>query len=201
MALLTSELARIRNELGYNNLSVGAEPYIGYVAVFDQVIATYLQAGAATTSATTVTAASSPTPVTLVLASATGFHTGDAVLVDVDDRQERAILQLVSSTNATLLLSKAHSGTYPVTVEGGESIIREILGRIKSVKDSIAESFSVAGIKKVDEIEFFPSNGGGGVIRDMNSLLMYWRDELASTLGVPNGWRGRRGGGGSVSIY
>ena len=57
MALLTSELMRIRAELGYNALGVGAEPYVGITAVFDQIVKVYLNAGATTTSATAVTAA------------------------------------------------------------------------------------------------------------------------------------------------
>lgn len=39
MSLLPSELATIRAELGFNVLTIGAEPYIGVTSVFDQVIA------------------------------------------------------------------------------------------------------------------------------------------------------------------
>lgn len=38
MALLDSELARIKWHLGFNLLDVGATPYIGVAAIFEQVI-------------------------------------------------------------------------------------------------------------------------------------------------------------------
>ena len=59
MALLESEIIRLRFECGYNLLNAGAEPYVSVVAIFNQVIATYMQAGATTTSSTS---AGSPTP-------------------------------------------------------------------------------------------------------------------------------------------
>jgi len=62
MALLASELIRLKAELGFNVLSVGAEPYISIVALFDQVIAPFMTAGVVTTSTTSVTAQGSPTP-------------------------------------------------------------------------------------------------------------------------------------------
>ncbi len=72
MALTTAEVRRVKYELGYNTLAVGAEPYFSYVSVFDQVIQPYLTAGTATTSDTEVDAVSAgdpPSPVTLTLAS------------------------------------------------------------------------------------------------------------------------------------
>ncbi len=56
MALLDSEIARIKAELGYNLLTTGAVPYIGVTQVFEQVIQQNVLAGAKTTSATVVTA-------------------------------------------------------------------------------------------------------------------------------------------------
>lgn len=212
MALLTSEVARIKAELGYNVLAVGAEPYIGVAAMFEQVIQPYTTAGASTTSATPVTAASSPTPTSIVLASGTGFAAGNVVIVDVDTRQERATIQSISGATITLQLALAHSGTYPVTVEGGESIIREILRELallgsgmNSTAGAISRLRSRAGIKKVDEIEFF---GGGSTlgtqgkdpITQMLALREYWRDELASVLGIVR-LNGRNGGGSDVSVY
>jgi bifunctional DNA-binding transcriptional regulator/antitoxin component of YhaV-PrlF toxin-antitoxin module len=213
VALLDSEVARIKYELGYNVLAVGAEPYIGIVAVFDQVIQPYTTAGAATTSSTPVTAATSPTPQTLVLASATGFNVGDVVVVDVDSRQERATIQALSGASATAQLSLAHSGTYPVTVEGGETIVREILRELRllstgmnGTSGTISTIRSRLGLKKVDDVEFF---GGGNTLasqgRDpLTSLLElreYWRDELAGLLGIPRLNDKRNSGGSEVSVY
>lgn len=204
MALLTSELRRIRAELGYNILNAGAEPYIGVHAMFETVIAAFTQAGATTTSSTTVVAATSPTPSTLTLASATGFSSGDVVVIDVDSRQERATIQSLSGASATVLLLSAHTGTYPVTVEGGEAIVRDILRKLYSLSNpgGQLEGFaSTAGLKRAEDIEWFSNaSGGSSKFDDLKKLRMYWRDELASVLGVPNLWR-YKGGGGRSEFY
>ncbi len=208
MALLDSEVRRLKYELGYNVLSVGAEPYIGVAAIFEQVIQPYLTAGASTTSATSVTAASEAMPVTLTLVSATGIVALDRVVVDVDSRQEIATIQSATGLTITVQLSKAHSGTYPVTVEGGESLIRAILQKLQFIAGlsaggdagALGGAVETSGIKKVDEIEFF-----GGVVSGQDRFKLitrareYWRDELAAALGIErlNGGRG----GSSVAMY
>src|SRR5215471_2659866 len=120
MALLDAELNRIRYELGYPGLSVLAEPYIGIAAVFTRIVQPYLLSGASSTSSTAVTAATAPTLVTLTLASATGFDAGARVVIDVDARQEMVTVESVSGSTISVLLKLAHTGTYPVTVEGSE---------------------------------------------------------------------------------
>lgn len=202
MALLPSEVQRIRYELGYNTLGVGAEPYIAYVAIFDQVIAKYLNAGATTTSSTTVAPVGASEPVTLDLADAAGFAAGAQVVVDVDARQETATVQSLSGSSITLLLSKPHAGTYPVTVDGGETIVRELLRALHSVAAELSGAASSAGIKRVDVIEFFgPEAGGKSRAQSLHELRMRYRDELASALGVPNGWRLRGGAMASTALY
>lgn len=211
MALLTSELTDLRVALGYNALGVNAEPYVEYHAIFDRVVVEYLQAGATTTSATAVVASTNGAfaPVTLVLASATGFTAGDRLIVDVDTRQEEATAQSLSGANLTVQLKLAHSGTYPVTVDGGETIVRRLLRRIHAVQDQMAKPTTLqmagaGGLKKVDEIEWhglstaaYWSTPLGGLSKE----LMRLRDELASALGVQNLFRVRSGGGLCMSIY
>jgi hypothetical protein len=209
MALTTSEVARIKYELGFNVLAVGAEPYIGITALFEQVIQPHTTSGASTTSSTSVTAASTPTPVTLTVASVAGINAGDAVIVDVDSRQERATVQSIGASTITLLLAFAHSGTYPITVEGGESIIRGILQKLQAIDGMSAGSsagafggvVSTVGIKKVDDIEFFGGGTGAGSgtsrLTELRQLREYWRDELASVLGIPR----LNGGTSEVSVY
>jgi len=204
MALLISELTRVKYELGYNTLNAGAEPYISVVSVFDQIIQQYLESGASTTSTTIVTASTTPAPVTLTLASGTGFSAGDRVVVDIDSRQEFATVQSAGVNTITVLLSNAHTGTYPVTVEGGESIVREILAKLHSLSGSLGSlSVSTAGIKRVDEIEFFGTFSGSevGRIEQLESLQMKWRDELASCLGVVNLWRVNQSAGQIAEVY
>ncbi len=181
MALLDSEVARIKYELGFNILTVGAEPYIGIAAIFSQVIQVYMGSGASTTSTTAVTAATTATPVTLTLASGTGFNRFDRVVIDVDDRQEIVTVENISGASLTVLLTKAHSGTYPVTVEGGESIVRGILGKLRAIETQISDAGSSAGIKKVDEIEFF-GNDRGTQMTTLLGLQKHWREELRRAL-------------------
>lgn len=200
MALRTSELQKIKFHLGYHLVGIGGEPWISYVALFEQVIAVFLQAGAATTSSTTVAAQNEPTPVTITLASASGFAANDRVIVDVDSRQEVATVQSLSGSNATVLLSLAHTGTYPVELEGGEGIIRELLNRLDRIDVALGEDvIGSAGVKRVDEIEFFGPQNGVTRFTDLRQQRDYWRDELAAVLGIVN-LRKVRGGQG-IALY
>lgn len=207
MALLSSEVWRVKAELGYNLLNIGAEPYIGVTSLFEQVIKPYLSSGAITTSSTVVTAQDGPTAVTLTLASAIGFSQFDRVIVDVDANQEAASVRAISGNNITVLLSGAHSGTYPVTVEGGEGIVRETLSRIQSVKTQMAATLGEGQLKKVDEVEFYQSpmavsaSLGGGIFGMLAAQLAFWRDELASILGIQSMWKLRASAGARLSVY
>ena len=203
MSLLDSEIARLKAELGVSTLTVGAEPYIGISRLFELAIQPYTQAGAATTSATAVTAASAPTPVTITLASATGFSAGDRVVVDVDVRQEVATAQRLSGTSLTLLLSLAHTGTYPVTVEGGESIIREYLAQCVSLGAKMRAASANAGVKRVDEVEFFEPKGGSpmsAAFRALNAEREHWRRELCGVFGIIYPRDIRAGGGSTICL-
>lgn len=206
MALLTAEIQRIKAELGYNVLTVDAEPYIGVSRLFEVAIQPYVQAGTSTTSSTSVTAASTPTPVTLTLGSTTGVAAFAVLVVDVDSRQERATVQSVTGLTATLLLTLAHSGTYPVTVEGGETMIREWLSKLRAITDPggpLSKVPTRAGIQKVDEITFAinPRTGRTSSLADVLAVQEYCRDELASVLNVQRLNRRAGGGGASLAAY
>ncbi len=198
MALLDSEVARCKAELGYPLLSQ-ANPYIGITLLFEQVVQPYIGAGASTTSSTAVVAAGVATPVELTLLSVTGFHAGDRVIIDVDDRQEAATVRLLSGSTITVDLKLVHGGTYPVTVEGGESIVREILGRIRATKNEMGATFGEGALKKVDEVEFYQS--GGSLFSVLGGQLMFWREELASALGIQSIWSRKRAGATRMSVY
>lgn len=200
MALLTSEIARIKAELGFNLLSNSAAPYVDVVAIFENVIQENLSGGAATTSSTTVAAAGAPTPVTLALASAAGVTSGDRLVVDVDSRQEIATIQHLSGTSVTLMLSLAHTGTYPVTVEGPETIVREILGEIRTTRAELKEEFGNGALRKVDEIEWYQA-GNKTAFGIIGENLAYYREQLAAALGIPSMWESKRAGAAVLSVY
>jgi len=202
MALTTSEISRIKSELGYNVLTLGAVPYISVYAIFDAVIQPYLQEGGDTTSTTTVTVATSYTPVTLTLASSTGFAAGYRVWIDVDDRQEEATIQSLTGSTITVLLKKAHTGTYPVTVDGGLAIIRQLLRRIREGNDRLAKfsGYGAGALKKVDEIEFYPGASVQSAIKLAREGVDYFRDQLASTLGLHNFNKPQGGAGCRIAL-
>jgi len=188
MALLDSEIARIRYELGFHVLTTEAMPYVGTVNVFEQVLQQWAEAGATTTSSTAVSSSSAGSLLNLTLASATDFSAGDKIVVDIGARQETTFVQSLSGSVVSVLLCNQHSGTYPVTVEGGESIIREILGQIEAVKaQQSAALVQVAGgqVKQVDEVQFFKSDMTSyQTDKTLAKRLDYYRNELAIACGV-----------------
>ena len=201
MALLDSEIQRIRYELGYTLLDVNSEPYVEYFGTINRIVALYLNAGATTTSSTTVAVADTLTQRTLTLASATGFVAGATIYVDVLPQQERAVIQSVSGSNVVVYLQKAHVGSYPVTVDGGESIIREKLAQLYAIDEKISAALNTAGLKRVDDIEFYGGTKATSQAVMLSQLRDMRRDELASALGVVNLHRLRRGGSQSFSVY
>lgn len=201
VALLDSEIQRIRFELGYTVMGVNAEPYVEYFGTIDRVVQAYLNAGATTTSSTTVAVVDTPTQVTLTLASATGFAAGAIIYVDVLPQQERATIQSISGSTIVVYLQKAHVGTYPVTVDGGESIIREKLAQLYNIDDKLSSALNTAGLKRVDDIEFYGGSTKTSQAVMLQQLRDMRRDELASALGVANLHKLRRMSGQCVSVY
>jgi len=201
MPLTSAELDRIRAELGVNTLDVGAEPYIGVHAVFEKVIQPYLREGSDTTTSTTVTAVPAGAIVSLTLVSTMGFAAHDQVVVDLDDLEEKVTVRGLVTGGISLILKKAHSGTYPVTVDGGLVIVRECLRRIRECKARIALLNPTAGpIKRVDEIEFHPP-GNQTSIETAQQMLAMWRRELALALGLESILNQKRHSGGAICLY
>lgn len=204
MALSDTEIDRIRYHCGYNLLEAGAELYIGNVdAVFDTVIQTYARTGPTTTSSTAVVAAAAPTPATLTLADATGFDPVERVVVDVDSRSEVATVQSKTGSDITLLLTLAHTGTYPLAVFSGEAQIRYLLNKCEELENRKGSSGTqgAAGLKRVDEVWFDNSSGRNSVYRSVADQLMGWRDSLCQALNVVNLWRERQQAGQQISLY
>lgn len=198
MALLDSEVARIKAELGFNVMENGAHPWVEVVSIFEQVIQPYVGAGASTTSATTVWEAGLKT---LTLTSATGFTAGDAVSVDVGINQERTTIQSLSGSTIAVRLEKSHLGTYPVSVEGGESIIREILLRIAEVKSEMATTEGAGTLKQVDEVQWYQAGENMTGFSAIGEKLKFWRSELASVLGLQSMWDLKSAGAQTLSVY
>jgi hypothetical protein len=199
MPLTSGELDRVRAELGYNVLNVGAEPFIGVHAVFSQVIQPYLREGNDTTSSTAVTADEAGGFVTLTVASATGIALHERIAVDVDDYLEMATVRSVSGLSVGVILKKRHVGTYPVTVDGGLIQVRECLAALYDTHQKIKELEGTGSLKAVDEIQFYDSKGKTH-LQVLSEQLEHWRNELRSRLGIPR-QQIQRGGGGCSALY
>lgn len=203
MPLTDGELWRAKHELGFNMMEVGAEPYFEVVAIFEQVIQTYLNEEATTTSSTTVAKAEDeddPEPVALTVVSATDMVVHATIVVDVDHRREVATIQSVSGSVITAMLTKAHSGTYPVSLDGGITIVREILRGLRKIAVTLGEDgVDTLGIERVDEIKF--KGGDHSTWIGLKNEQMRLRDELSSAFGLPNYWRSRGGSGQRMEAY
>ena len=188
-AVLTpAEVEAIRFHLDYGNISVGGYPYTpdGYFELFTNVVAEYLTTGAETT-ATTVVVADTITAITP--ASMTGIAANTRLVIDVDTDQEIVVVKAVTSTTFTARFAKAHTGTYPVAVDSGVQRLRRLLALAETAYAALTseDTGSAAGVKKVDELEFFggAKNTGSSVL---DGKLAHYRaivDRIASLVRVP----------------
>jgi len=204
VALLTSELARLKAELGITQLNLGAEPWIGVSRMMEQIIQPNLQAGAVTSCTTSVSASTSGVlPVTLTLADATGFSSLCRVVVDVDELQETATVRALSGSTINVALALGHTGTYPVTVEGGESLVREYLARCRTVAGQIADFGSRAGIKSADKGDavFFGGHNEKSGLQTLEALQRKLRSELCTLLFGVGSLSQFGGGSQRLSVY
>lgn len=195
--LLDSEIARIKAELGYPLESIAA-PYIGVTFIFEQAVQPYIEGGAATTSSTSLTG--DGTPKTITLADATGFETGARVVVDVDGRQEIVTTQALTGASLTALFIGTHTGTYPVTVEGPETLVRATLQSLWLVRATRAKAKGRGALKAyVGDIEYYDT--GKSAFESATAEIDVLRDELAAMLGVENLWRSKRAANSRLAVY
>ena len=71
---------------------------------------------------------------------------------------------------------------------------------IRNVKAKMAQAFGAGSLKAVDEVQFYDTKGQTlfGVLGEQ---LKFWRDELASVLGIASMWRRNSGGGSRLAVY
>jgi hypothetical protein len=177
MPLTTGELDRIKSELGFHLLNTGAQPFIGVHMVFEQVIQPYLAEGLDTTSNTIVSVSPSGSAVALTLASVTGITLHSRLAIDVDDFFEMATVRAISGSIVNVILKKAHSLTYTVTLDGGLQQIRECLAALYATQQQLNEDNGTGAIKKVDEIEFYESKQRSA-LELLQAKQNHWRREL-----------------------
>jgi len=202
--LRPEEIDRLRFELGVPLTRIGAEPYIGYIAVFDRVITPYLYDNS-TTSVTPVTAgsvavtlAANPAPPNNIGLT---FNVGTNCLVDVGPAQEQAVIQSITGLVATFVFANAHGTggiSYPIQPVGSEQIVRLIIQRLDNIEAQMRlVATRTAGIEQADEIKMVPRGGGRRTTEDMIEVLVRQRevarDDLGDAIGFGD-WRKMRNG-------
>lgn len=219
-------IQKLKGQLGFNAVNVGAEAYVlnGYAAMFDAAIAPYMvdQGSSSTTVvpasstgsavAVAVTVAANPIVSGAQVANIYGnvFTQGAKVVVDVGPQQEtNVVIMGISGLVLTLLLANAHGqyGSYPVLLQGGEYLARQIMARIDVIEGQLTGIAPItAGVTRADDVQLASSmmgrKGQLDKFQSLNAQRDLARKELASLLGVPNLWemRGKFGGSsGSLS--
>lgn len=91
------------------------------------------------------------------------------------------------SVNSRLESAMDVVGGRPDSVEQVEEILAEIAAAIAAMKPSSATGLHTqAGIKRVDEIEFFGNAGSGNVAAsEMRKVGRQWVNRLSIVMGVP----------------
>lgn len=203
--LTDDELPRIKAELFDNLLGLGAIPYFDvrtlYPVIRDNVVSSTV---AATTSSTAVTSAGA---VTLTLASVTGYAVGQRVVLDVDDQRETVTIRAVSGSTISVVCRYTHAGTYPVEVESCLTLVRGVLSDLVTLEQLERGGFNTAGVRKVDEIEFFASSEGGSALTVIAAKRNDLRARLAGYVNMTKLMTSMKGrvdgaqGGGAFEAY
>lgn len=199
--LTDDELARIKREVLDNVMDYGATPYISVLSVYsiirDHVISSTV---APTMSSTAVTSAGAAV---LTLASITDYASGQRVVLDVDDARETVTIRNVIGSTVDVVCRYLHSGVYPVEVESPLTIVRGLLSDLISMEQYQRKAPASAGLKRVDEVEWFGAQGEKTIGAELAARRQALRMELAEACGI--GWVIRQGiarrSGGSVEVY
>lgn len=201
MATLTDdEINVIRSELLDNVLDVDASPYFGYTSIYNIIRDNVSSSSvAATTSATTVASVGATT---ITVASATGLTAAMRVQLDVDGSREVVTIRNVSGFVLSVICKKLHSGTYPVEVISGLTIVRGILADLSSLREvNSLDALGSLGLKRVDEVEF---KDGVDVATAIKAQRDRWRMDLATAIGLGGVYRemlSRASGGNDMGVY
>jgi hypothetical protein len=215
VALRAEEILQIKYELGVSVNLIGAEPYITYVAIFDKAIAPYI-IDPTTTSVTPVTAAPTGAAIALTLAAVPviagsttpAFTVGTSVNVDVGPNAETAQIQVLSGLTMWVTLFNAHgtNGAYPITMSGGENVVRSILQRINAITAELTNiAPTTAGVEQVNKIKLYASSRHRQGSREKWESLVAQReqarDDLGEAVGFTNLRKKRRSAGGRMELF
>lgn len=199
MAMTDAEVEATRFHLGFGNLDFGSYPYTsdGFKALFAEVIAPNLTIGAETTATTSITGTGGQT---VTPASMVGIAPQSRLVIDVGDAAETVVVSSVTSTTFIARFTVAHSGGYPVCVASGQTRLRALLHQAEKAWEAcLSQNIGgTAGIKKVDEVEFF---GGFQVLKDRLAQYKNIVLQLSSLVRVEPQWLSQGGGRSQLEAY
>jgi hypothetical protein len=215
VSLRAEEILRVKFALGVSVTLIGAEPYITFLAIFNVAIQPYI-IDPTTTSSSVVAGSSQPTAIVVasipvIAGSVTpAFTVGTTVTIDVGPTAEQSQILTISGTTIWVTINNSHgsNGAYPVTMAGGEQVVRDILARIATIEGQLSNfAPQSAGVEQVDEIKLYPATTTGSRrgSRDMFESLVQQReqarDDLGEAVGFPNLRTVKKSRGNSVAIY
>jgi len=180
--ITTQEMWRIKAELFDNVLDFGAVPWLSVRAIYDVIQANV--SGSSVAPTTSSTAVTTPGATVLTLASVTGLAAASRVVLDVDTSREVVTVRAVSGLTVSVVCAKLHSGTFPVEVESGLTIVRGILADLEAIDQQQRLAIPQAGVRRVDEIEFFGKSDGGSARAQLEAHRNQLRARLASATGL-----------------
>lgn len=192
MATLTDdEIKRIGAELGIDVLAPLAFPYAGAFTSYMTIIRDYVQSSsvASVTCSTTVSAAG---PTLLTPSSTTDFVALTKIVLDADAQRETVTLRAISGGQFSVVCRKAHSGTYPIEVESGLTLVRGLLADLALLEEIERDGWPSLGLKRVDEVEWFGASEGGDLSQRVRAARAAGHNRLAVMVGLTDVLADRR---------
>lgn len=193
MALSDGEVDRIKAELGYNILALGAEPYFQHRKVFDVIQANV--SGSTTPATVATTAIAGAGVATITLASVSGLSAGTRVQLDTEAQRETVTVIAVSGSAITVRAAKPHGSAYLVEIESAQTIVRGLLADLASLEQVYSlDAFNSLGLKQVDEVIWQDGKSRFALVESARDAL---RDRLSRAVGFPR----YDSGGSSLEVY
>lgn len=194
-AVSDAEREALRFHLCYGNVSVSGYPYTpdGFIELFRDVVQPNLTTGEETTATTAIAAGA---VVTVTPVAMTGISVYSRLMVDVGDAAEIVVVKAVTGSTFSAAFVNAHTSTgYPVAVFSAVARLRMLLHSADRAWAGVqgTDVGADAGIKKVDETEFYQGGKGGVVLEGLTRQYETIVASISSLVRVPvaNGGGGR----------
>lgn len=200
MALTTEEIESLRFHLGYGNIGAMGAPYTPdtFLEIFSQVVSPNLSTGTETSATTAITAGAT---VVVTPAAMTDIAAYGTLVVDVGEDAEVVVVKAVTVSTFTAAFAKAHSSAgYPIATMSGTARLRMLLWDADAAWKVLNSKgiISRAGIKKVDEVEFFED---GAYMSERVSQYVNIVTSIAALVQVAPNWAETKSGRCRLEAY